>query len=126
MYNFQTVCRYVLADFGLAALLEGSQTRFMPSSIQGTWSYMAPEQFDPEIFGGVTPKADVWGLGCILLEMITGEPPFPGVRMQVPPQLLCIDHRLKLTSFSVNLHSPIALFHLNPTLHLFLCFDSNC
>lgn len=81
--------RYVLADFGLAALLEGSQTRFMPSSIQGTWSYMAPEQFDPEIFGGVTPKADVWGLGCILLEMITGEPPFPGVRMQVISRKVC-------------------------------------
>mmetsp|Transcript_32538 Transcript_32538/g.81998 ORF Transcript_32538/g.81998 Transcript_32538/m.81998 type:complete len:111 (+) Transcript_32538:2-334(+) len=54
---------HVLSDFGISGTLESTLSRFMPTSVQGTSNYMAPEQFDPEAFGGLTCKTDVWGLG---------------------------------------------------------------
>ena len=48
----------------------------MPSNVQGTFNYMAPEAFDPEAFGGVTFAADAWSFACTLTEMITGVKPW--------------------------------------------------
>lgn len=47
----------VVADFGISMRLEGALTRFMPSSVKGTTSYMPPEAFDPEEFGGIGARA---------------------------------------------------------------------
>jgi len=53
-------------------------TKLMPSSIQGTYNYMAPEAFEPPL--GI--QADVWSMACTVLEMSTGQPPWPGLNMQ--------------------------------------------
>ena len=37
---------------------------------------MGPEAFDPEEFGGITQGSDIWALGCCLVEMLAGKPPW--------------------------------------------------
>jgi serine/threonine-protein kinase len=64
-----------VADFGLARLT-GSHDLTQPGAIVGTPGYMAPEQAGGK---GVGPAADVWALGAILYECLTGRPPFKGV-----------------------------------------------
>ena len=66
-----------IADFGLAKRLEVEQGETLTGQVIGTPSYMAPEQakgWDREI----GPAADIYALGAILYEMLTGRPPFKG------------------------------------------------
>src|SRR5262249_43550733 len=65
-----------VTDFGLARRLdEDGQTR--TGEIMGTPSYMAPEQARGHV-RDVGPAADVYALGAILYECLTGRPPFRG------------------------------------------------
>jgi tetratricopeptide (TPR) repeat protein len=66
-----------IADFGLAKLLERDQSLTGAGEILGTPSYMAPEQVRG-IPDQVTPATDVYSLGAILYEALTGRPPFKG------------------------------------------------
>ncbi|MBI2213986.1 MAG: serine/threonine protein kinase [Acidobacteria bacterium] len=66
--------RVKIADFGIARLLGESHTTDR-GTIVGTPNYMAPEQIDGR---GVGPAADIFELGCVAYEMISGRPPFHG------------------------------------------------
>jgi eukaryotic-like serine/threonine-protein kinase len=64
-----------IADFGLAKRLDGDQGQTESGSILGSPSYMAPEQAEGNAKSvGIT--ADVYALGAILYDLITGRPPF--------------------------------------------------
>src|SRR6202453_4848915 len=69
----QTI-RAVITDFGLAhAEFQGSHTLTRPGDIVGTPAYMAPEQIEG---GEITPATDIYSLGVVIYEMLTGELPF--------------------------------------------------
>jgi hypothetical protein len=65
----------VLADFGLAKLLQGSSLKSMTGVTTGTPAYMAPEQVTGTKVG---PAADRYALATIAYEMLTGVIPFDG------------------------------------------------
>jgi eukaryotic-like serine/threonine-protein kinase len=64
-----------LADFGLAKFAENGLT--LSGAILGTPAYMAPEQAVGDN-RAVGPAADIYALGAILYELLTGRPPFQG------------------------------------------------
>ncbi|HEX7902021.1 MAG TPA: protein kinase [Planctomycetota bacterium] len=63
-----------VADFGLAHLLDSSAELTRTGSTVGTPLYMAPEQVEGRV-GDITPRTDVYSLGAILYEILTGRPP---------------------------------------------------
>jgi eukaryotic-like serine/threonine-protein kinase len=83
-----------VSDFGLAKLLDVESEHTHTGAILGTASYMAPEQAEGRS-RHVGPTTDVWALGAILYECLTGHRPFQGasraatleqVRHREPPR----------------------------------------
>lgn len=74
-----------IGDFGLAKFLLADDGISQNGVMLGTPSYMAPEQIAQ---GGrnVSPRTDVYALGAVLYEMLTGSPPFRGL---TPMETLC-------------------------------------
>jgi serine/threonine-protein kinase len=72
----------LVADFGIARALRGGEDRLTSTGFAvGTPAYMSPEQAGGERDLG--PTTDVYSLGCVLYEMLVGEPPFTGATPQV-------------------------------------------
>jgi Tol biopolymer transport system component len=73
----------LVADFGIALAVSRSEggTRMTETGMSlGTPHYMSPEQAMGE--REITPRADIYALGCVLYEMLTAEPPFTGATAQ--------------------------------------------
>ncbi|MFH8249368.1 serine/threonine-protein kinase [Microbacterium sp. B2969] len=83
--------RAKLTDFGIAYLLDATRVT-SPGTVIGTAAYLAPEQLRGE---KPAPAADIYGLGLVLLEALTGRRPFPNAvgheavlaRLSVAPEI---------------------------------------
>src|SRR6516165_11189103 len=70
-------CQPKVTDFGLVRQLDADAGQTFEGVVMGTPSYLAPEQAEGRS-KYVGPVADVYGLGAILYECLTGKPPFRG------------------------------------------------
>jgi eukaryotic-like serine/threonine-protein kinase len=78
----------LVADFGIARALDSVGAQLSTKGLgTGTPAYMSPEQVTGE--NPVDERTDIYALGCVLHEMLSGEPPFIGV---TPEEILA--HRL--------------------------------
>jgi len=85
--------RVKIADFGIAKLLGGrprEMTLTSPQQVIGTMHYMAPEQIEHP--ADVDHRADIYALGVVLYEMLTGELPIG--RFPLPSEKKPVDQRL--------------------------------
>ena len=73
--------RAVVADFGIARALDlaGGERLTQTGLALGTPSYMSPEQ---AVGSPADARSDIYSLGCVLYEMLAGEPPFTGPTAQ--------------------------------------------
>ncbi len=119
----------VVADFGIArAITEAGGTKLTKTGLAiGTPAYMSPEQAAGE--GELDERSDLYSLGCVLYEMLAGQPPFTGptveslvhqhltvdppsvtnLRPAVPPQIAGILQR-SLAKVPADRFNPVAQF----------------
>lgn len=73
--------RALMCDFGVARAIEvaGGESFSSSGLVVGTPAYMSPEQATG---GEVDRRSDVYALGCVIYEMLMGEPPFTGASAQ--------------------------------------------
>ena len=76
-----------LTDFGLARLVEGENNVTRTREVMGTPSYMAPEQAVGDN-AAISKATDVYGLGAVLYQLLTGHPPFAGETYETTKLLL--------------------------------------
>ncbi|GBG91240.1 hypothetical protein CBR_g52126 [Chara braunii] len=67
----------VIADFGISKIVERTTAKYSPTRVRGTTRFMSPEAWS-----GVAMwmQSDIWSLGCTILNMITGNVPFAGIK----------------------------------------------
>ncbi|XP_029957816.1 dual specificity protein kinase Ttk [Salarias fasciatus] len=97
-----------LIDFGIANRIQPDVTSIMKDSQVGTLNYMPPEAIkDTSSQAGkarskISPKGDVWSLGCILYCMTYGKTPFQSITSQITKLHAIIDasHRIEFPDIS--------------------------
>jgi serine/threonine protein kinase len=71
----------MVADFGIGKALSGEGASLTQTGLSlGTPAYMSPEQAAGDL--GTDGRSDLYSLGCVLYEMLAGEPPFTGISAQ--------------------------------------------
>jgi serine/threonine protein kinase len=68
--------RLKVLDFGIAKVMDAENVKTATTAQMGTATYMAPEQFRSAKL--VDHRADIYAVGCLFFEMLTGKPPFTG------------------------------------------------
>jgi serine/threonine-protein kinase len=82
--------RPLVGDFGLAQESAGAAEDDPPGALVGSPAYMAPEQITARE-GAYSPPVDIWALGVLLYELLTGERPFASDHLPALRQMICRD-----------------------------------
>src|SRR6185369_4283151 len=90
-----------LLDFGLARRVDSRRLTQGGGAIMGTPMYMSPEQARGEMEIG--PRADVFSLGCVLFECLTGHPAFSGPTVMAVLAKICLDDSLPIRELCTGL-----------------------
>lgn len=111
----------VFADFGMSSSLDINLSRKMTMTVGGTFDYMAPESFMSVDGQTITGKGvDIWALGIIIYEMITGQTPFAGINPMM------IGHKLITEGIIIDEEViPIEFHDYIPLLERFLSNKQN-
>ena len=100
-----------ILDFGLARLLV-DRVNSSSGIFQGTPLYAAPEQF----LGNVDERTDIWSLGAILFDLLTGRPPFVAENWE---ELLSVQNLFASQEMAIHLRTPKPS-ELNPEADAYL------
>ena len=76
--------RVKVLDFGLAKPTQTASVKTRAATVFGTPLYMAPEQFTP--IPNTDPRSDIYALGCVLFQLVTGRTPYQGSLREVVTQ----------------------------------------
>ncbi|MCA9130205.1 MAG: serine/threonine protein kinase [Planctomycetales bacterium] len=94
-----------LGDFGIARDTHAADITTQGLTV-GTHAYMAPEQIRGE--ASVTGKADLYSLGCVMFELLTGHKPFQGANFAVLFEQHLFQPAPRVTDFMPNCPAPLA------------------
>ncbi|MBA4067403.1 MAG: hypothetical protein C0501_27575 [Isosphaera sp.] len=97
-----------VTDFGLAKAIDGGADLTGTGVACGTPNYMAPEQVRGGPRGG-HPAVDVWGLGAVLFELLTGRPPFAGADAAAVMQEILRDEPPPVRAFAPQVPRDLAV-----------------
>jgi len=78
--------RVVISDFGMASVFDAKQGTTSGDAVSGASRYMAPEQVEQD--RPPSPETDIYAVGSILYEMLSGAPPFRGDAEEIKHKLL--------------------------------------
>src|SRR6516225_8372250 len=92
-----------ITDFGLAKRLDGSSDLTVTGQVVGTPNYLSPEQAAGE-HAALGPASDVYSIGALMYELLTGRPPF-------------LSNSLQETLSRIQNNEPVSPRALNPALH---------
>jgi len=81
-------------DFGLARRMLDQRRITQSGGIMGTPMYMAPEQARGEPY--IDARADIFALGCVLFQCLTGQPPFTGPTAMAVLAKICLDEPVSI------------------------------
>ena len=87
-----------LSDFGLASVAAARKIT-TPGKTAGTLLYMAPEQIQGK---ELSPRTDLYALGCVLFELLAGHPPFRGDSPAATMHLHCKKEAPRVTQFCMD------------------------
>lgn len=91
----------IIMDFGIAKVREATTQLTRDASIFGTLEYMPPERISDK-FGKVSSKSDIYSMGMLLFEMLTGDLPFKGEKTHLIWQA-CYENAPRLRSIDRNI-----------------------
>jgi eukaryotic-like serine/threonine-protein kinase len=92
-------------DFGLARRVVDPRRLTQSGGIMGTPMYMAPEQARGEPY--IDARADLFALGCVLFECLSGQPPFTGPTAMAVLAKICLDESLPIRELCPGLPSDL-------------------